>query len=442
MELNSSSYNACRRCNRPINGSFFGNFNLQTSNCLHSSCYIKHRFSGRKLPFHFSITKNTETFFRDLKENNLFIEHCSKISTEIGYLELQDFTDIPRIQEFIVNKDKVALYPQVNFNHILKLNKRAQDWSEQVLYNAIMAKIEFNSTFWTYESDEIFNTNLKIWLHLNDHKDPIEFEQKIRLSKYKSEAELNIYFKKQLSNVKRFQQFVLIRMMFNPSETFVKLLEIMPNLQDLFYQHCIEYADILFNYLWKNNSCYSHKFLKYRHLSNLPKKHAITFSFYQKYEELLSLSALFGLLDNEKYTKYSNKKTIKAFIKNMKLKNLDYYKSLIKDSSKNLKIEVKDEICKLQYNLFNEFGPMETKSQNNSEIWLTSYIKRIKMSNRLSKDPCCICLEEKVKPFFFSNCPHSLCHSCVKLVTKEKGLIDCPECRAISISSFKRSNLK
>ena len=55
-----------------------------------------------------------------------------------------------------------------------------------------MAKIEFNSTFWTYESDEIFNTNLKIWLHLNDHKDPIEFEQKIRLSKYKSEAELNI----------------------------------------------------------------------------------------------------------------------------------------------------------------------------------------------------------------------------------------------------------
>ena len=49
-------------------------------------------------------------------------------------------------------------------------------------------------------------------------------------------------------------------MMFNPSETFVKLLEIMPNLQDLFYQHCIEYADILFNYLWKNNSCYSHKF--------------------------------------------------------------------------------------------------------------------------------------------------------------------------------------
>ena len=81
----------------------------------------------------------------------------------------------------------------------------------------------------------------------------------------------------------------------------------------------------------------------------------------------------------------------------MKVKNLDYYKSLIEDSTKDeeLKIEVKDEIYKLQYNLFNEFGPMETKSHSNSKTWLSDYIKRIKMSNRLSKDPCCICLEEK-----------------------------------------------
>ena len=444
MELNSSSYIACRRCNRPINGSFFGNFNLQTSNCLHSTCYFKQRFSGRKLPFHFSIQRHTGTFFRDLEENNLFIKHCSKISTEIGYLALIDYTEIPRIQEFIIDRDKVALYPLVDFNHILKLNKRAQDWSEQVLYNAIMAKIEFNNAFWSYESDEIYNTNLKIWLHLNDHKDTIEFEQKIRLSKHKSEADLHIYLKKQLSNVKRFQQFVLNRMMFNPSGNFIKLLEIMPNLQDLFYQHCIDYAEMLFNYLWKNQSCYSHKFLKHRHLSNFPKKHAITFSFYQKYEELMSLSALFGILDNQQYTKYSNKKTVKAFIKNMKLKNLDYYKSLIDDSTKDeeLKIEVKEEIYKLQYNLFNEFGPMETKCHSNSKTWLSDYIKRIKMSNRLSKDPCCICLEEKAHPLFFSNCPHSLCYKCVKLVTKERGLIDCPECRAISRSSFKRGNLK
>ena len=97
-------------------------------------------------------------------------------------------------------------------------------------------------------------------------------------------------------------------MMFNPSGNFIKLLEIMPNLQDLFYQHCIDYAEMLFNYLWKNQNCRSHKFLKHRQLSNLPKKHAITFSFYHKYEELLSLSALFGLLDKNNILNIATKK--------------------------------------------------------------------------------------------------------------------------------------
>ena len=60
------------------------------------------------------------------------------------------------------------------------------------------------------------------------------------------------------------------------------------------------------------------------------------------------------------------------------------------------------------------------------------------MSQRLSKDQCSICLEEKIHPLFFSNCSHSICNYCIELITKDKKFIDCPECRKISKICFQR----
>ena len=225
--------------------------------------------------------------------------------------------------------------------------------------------------------------------------------------------------------------------------TVLKLLELLPHVQDSFYHHCINYAEALFKYLWKFSSCdLNYKFLKYRTLSNFPARHPSTFSFYQRYTDLLRDSALSVLLENKKYMDFNSKKQSKKFIKGMDPDQFKYYQDLIKNHIESSidKLEFKahnKDFYKIKYHLLKRFGPMETSKKCRSN-WLSDYAKRIKMSQRLSKDPCCICLEDKGDPLFFSNCPHSICNSCIRLITKEKKQIDCPECRAISNSYFQR----
>jgi len=84
--------------------------------------------------------------------------------------------------------------------------------------------------------------------------------------------------------------------------------------------------------------------------------------------------------------------------------------------------------------LVERFGTIES-APGDLEGWIEYFVNRKSLMMKLLPFECCICLSDKIIPYGYSNCCHTMCKSCLDLNT-QRNKLKCPECREISMVAF------